>query len=440
MVSVHGVSMAGKRKRPKLWFDGKYFKLNIYKPDGKRTTISFGHQGDRPESEIRIACERWLNLYEQHPHKVLSYKNPYDAIEQIINPTNILSIGDLIEKYEAYLKKTVRPTRHGMAHPDLTFVKRVRKFLSPYEDWSIDSFGPDELYDVRKALINHEYTQGKAKKKYVRRGINDTINWIRKIWDWGEGRSLLDSKTVKSLKKEVGPLRMGDEGCVDKPKRKRVTEEELWRVIAVVNSVVGDMLKLVWHTGMRPYEVCGMRPYDILRNDPDCWLYIPGRDYTPVGNHKTMRYENIKVIPLAGEPQRILTSRIRSFDSRDYLFSPQMAMQEVLEEKSRKRKTPLSCGNKPGTNQKKHPMIRPRTHYDSGSLRKACKRGCVRAGVEVFHPYDLRRTVATDTRAILGKEDAKTLLGHSDLATTELYLLEEVQQAMRVAKQLANVR
>jgi len=180
LVSVHGVSMAGKRKRPKLWFDGKYFKLNIYKPDGKRTTISFGHQGDRPESEIRIACERWLNLYEQHPHKVLSYKNPYDAIEQIINPTNILSIGDLIEKYEAYLKRTVRPTRHGMAHPDLTFVKRVRKFLSPYEDWSIDSFGPDELYDVRKALVNHEYTQGKAKKKYVRRGINDTINWIWK--------------------------------------------------------------------------------------------------------------------------------------------------------------------------------------------------------------------------------------------------------------------
>jgi len=158
----------------------------------------------------------------------------------------------------------------------------------------------------------------------------------------------------------------------------------------------------------------------------------------PAGYGKT--YTIAECLKYTDRTQRILTSRIRSFDSRDYLFSPKMAMQEVLEEKSRKRKTPLSCGNRPGTNQKKHPMIRPRTHYDSGSLRKACKRGCVRAGVEVFHPYDLRRTVATDTRAILGKEDAKTLLGHSDLATTELYLLEEVQQAMRVAKQLANVR
>lgn len=46
--------------------------------------------------------------------------------------------------------------------------------------------------------------------------------------------------------------------------------------------------------------------------------------------------------------------------------------------------------------------------------------------------------MATDTRATLGKEAAKVLLGHAKTDTTEIYLLEEVQEAMKVAKLLAS--
>ena len=83
-------------------------------------------------------------------------------------------------------------------------------------------------------------------------------------------------------------------------------------------------------------------------------------------------------------------------------------------------------------------MIKPRKYYDSESLCKACKRGCIRAGVEVFTPYDIRRTVATNTRATLGKEEAGTLLGHADTRTTNIYLLDEVQEVIKVAKRLAS--
>ena len=75
--------------------------------------------------------------------------------------------------------------------------------------------------------------------------------------------------------------------------------------------------------------------------------------------------------------------------------------------------------------------------YTNNSFAQACKRGCRRAGVDEFVPYDLRRTVATKTRASLGKEAAKTLLGHAEESTTDIYLLEEVQEAMKVAKALA---
>ncbi len=251
------------------------------------------------------------------------------------------------------------------------------------------------------------------------------------------GRNIVKNETLIGIENELKLLRIGERGAKDNIRRGRVTEDEFNRVVGVVTSVVGDMLKLVWHTGMRPYEICEMRPYDILRDDSECWIYIPGRDHTPIGKHKTMRYGKVKVIPLAGECIDILSKRIDDFDSKEYLFSPQDSISEFLKTKCRNRKTPLSCGNKPGSNRKESPEWKPGNRYVNNSFAQACKRACRRAGVEQFVPYDLRRTVATKTRAELGKEAAKTLLGHAEQSTTDIYLLEEVQEAMKVAKALA---
>ncbi len=427
--------MAAKRKDPKLRFDGRYYVVNIYKPDGKRTMVSFGPAADRTEGEIYTAFYKWLDLFKQQPQKVLSFKSPYDAIGQITNPSQIITIGELLDKYFAYAKKTTRSTRSNKDHPDLEFTRRVQRFLEPYHLWPVSDFGPDELLAVQKALVEYEYVSGTKKKRYTRGGVNNLIKWIRKIWKWGMGRQLITPEQVQGLE-EVRPLRMGDTEAPDNHKRARVVEEDFWKVVNAVNSIVGDMLQLIWYTGMRPYEVSDMRPFDILCDDPDCWLYIPGRDQTPVGRHKTTRFERVKVIPLTRKCQKILKPRIKDFSSEQYIFTPKEAMQEVLEKKSANRKTPLSCGNRPGNKRKEHPMVKLGEKYDHHALRNACKRGCRRVGVEVFVPYDLRRTKATGTRSVLGKEAAKVLLGHTKTDTTDIYLLDEVQEAIKVAKLL----
>ena len=427
--------MAGKRKKPKLRFNGKYYVVNIYKPDGKRTMVSFGPAGDRTEGEIYTAFYKWLDLFEQQPQKVLSFKSPYDAIEQIINPSQIVTVGELLDKYFAYAEKTTRPTRSKKDHTDLEFTRRVQRFLEPYHSWPVSDFGPDELLAVQKTLVEYEYVSGKTKKRYTRAGINGVIKWIRRIWKWGMGRQLITPEQVQGLE-EVRPLRMGDTEAPDNHKRARVVEEDFWKVVKAVNSIVGDMLQLIWYTAMRPYEVCDMRPFDILCDDPDCWLYIPGRDQTPVGRHKTTRFGRVKVIPLTLKCQKILKPRIKDFSSKEYIFSPKEAVQEFLEKRSANRKIPLSYGNRPGTNRKKHSIVKPGEQYNHHALRNACKRGCQRAGVEVFVPYDLRRTKATGTRSILGKEAAKVLLGHTTTDTTDIYLLDEVQEAIKIAKLL----
>ena len=81
-------------------------------------------------------------------------------------------------------------------------------------------------------------------------------------------------------------------------------------------------------------------------------------------------------------------------------------------------------------------MITPGEHYETSTFEHVLERACKRSGVEKIRPYDLRRTMATGTRSILGKEATKLLLGHVSIDTTDLYLLDEVQEAMKVAKQL----
>jgi integrase len=117
------------------------------------------------------------------------------------------------------------------------------------------------------------------------------------------------------------------------------------------------------------------------------------------------------VIPLTKESQKILKPRLRGRNPDEYVFKPAEAT-KIINKKIRDK-------------------------YDHNSFCRAVKRGCKRAKVDVFVPYDLRRTTATGARSILGKEAAKLLLGHTKTDTTDIYLLDEVQEAIKVAKLLA---
>jgi len=257
------------------------------------------------------------------------------------------------------------------------------------------------------------------------------------VWQWGVGREIT-TEAQKQLLKEVRPLRTGQTTAKDNTRRALVTEAEFEKVAKHTTTVVADMLRLIWLTAMRPGEICRMRPFDILRDESECWLYIPGRGKSPVGDHKTAHRQRVRAIPLTSCAQSILKPRIKNRKPLEFIFSPAEALQEAQDQRAANRKTPMSCGNRPGTNRKQHPMIKPGKMYLSSSLCNTVKRACKRAGVERFAPYDLRRSAATRIRSKLSKEAAKLLLGHVSTDTTEIYLLEEVQEAMKVAKQLAD--
>jgi hypothetical protein len=72
--------MAGRRKKPKLRIDGVYYTTKIYTPEGKRTTLSFGHVDDRPDAEVRAVFAKWVELFEHHPLTGSSIDATYDYL------------------------------------------------------------------------------------------------------------------------------------------------------------------------------------------------------------------------------------------------------------------------------------------------------------------------------------------------------------------------
>ncbi len=430
--------MAAKRKRPKLRQKGNCFVTDIYKPDGSRTTISFGPPDVRTEGEIYAAFGQWLDLFNKQPQKILGFSDPYEAIAKTISPTTICTVGQFLDKYVEAVEQHLPPLRDGRMNPTLIRMNQIKPFLDPYADWPAADFGPDELKKIQDAMVAHQYfRQGHEDEPigYTRLSINQMINEIHRMWRWGNGREITTEAQGQRLK-EVRPLRIGRSMAKDNLKRAPVTEDELERVTHGLTCVTADMLRLIWITAMRPSEVCRMRPFDILREDKACWLYIPGRDAGLLGDHKTAHFQRIRAVPLPSKAQAILKPRVTDFKSKSCIFSPAQAVQELLDRRAAKRKTPLKYGNSPGTNRTSHPMIVPGDEYSSQTFNVAVGRACIRAGVERFTPYDLRRTAATRIRSLLSKDDARLMLGHVSSDTTEIYLLEEVQEAVKVAKQL----
>jgi len=190
-------------------------------------------------------------------------------------------------------KKHLPRLRDGRECREQLQIRRIEKFLCPYDTWPVVDFGPEEIQAVQEAMVAYRFYWPKRGAKdgdklvsLGRSSINRMINQVHKMWRWGIGRQITTDAQAQLLK-EVQPLRAGRTVARDQPRRRPITEDELEAVVAKLPTIVADMVRLAWLTAMRPSEVCRMRPIDILQDDPDCWLYIPGRDESPVGDHKT---------------------------------------------------------------------------------------------------------------------------------------------------------
>ncbi len=78
----------------------------------------------------------------------------------------------------------------------------------------------------------------------------------------------------------------------------------------------------------------------------------------------------------------------------------------------------------------------PGERYSSSTYCDAIARACVKAGVPGWHPHQLRHNSGTRLRREFGIETARTVLGHTSAAMTELYAEADAAKAREAAAKL----
>jgi integrase len=258
--------------------------------------------------------------------------------------------------------------------------------------------------------------------------IRARLGVIKRMIAWGIAREMIPDKVLNLIQafEKAEPLRVGRDAVQPSKKIKPAPEEHIQAILPHVSPTIRAMIEVQALTGMRPGEVWRMTTGQIDRT-VDPWIYEPTR-------HKSENRGKDRTIPLGPHAQEVLTPWLKADPDRP-LFSPVEATEAQYARRRRERVTPMTPSQR-ARRRKRNPERKPREMYDKNSYKQAIERGCMRAGVPVFRPNQIRHTYATKVRREFGLEAAQVLLGHSKADVTQVYAERDQALAVAVARKI----
>jgi integrase len=330
------------------------------KIDGRRIYLG---RHDSPESKRRYTHEidRWREVQEG-------------------GSLSDIRIGELTLMYcERHVRKHY--VKCGEPTSEQLVIKASLRFLAKHRHVLAADFGPRLLKDVRDDMVAAGLS---------RETVNRYISRTRQMFEWAVSDELIPERIFRALQ-TVKALRAGRTVAPDHEPVGPVAARDVFAIRRYVSRQVFAMVKFQLRTGARPGEVVLMRTCDIDMTGR-IWLYRPHR-------HKLEHKKIPRVVEIGPRGQRILRPFLRPDDPRAYMFSP--------------RNSQIDRGRRLDPHH--------RDRYDIHSYRRAIRRACERAGVSVWVPNQLRHTFATRSRREGGIEETRILMGHTSIATTEIY-------------------
>jgi integrase len=316
----------------------------------------------------------------------------------------------------------------------------VRPLRELYGRSAAAEFTPVQLKALRQSCVD---------KDWSRSYINANIRRIVRMFRWAAAEGLLAADVPQSLSMVPG-LRAGKCNAREADPVTPVDDAVVAATHPHLPVVVADMVQFQRLTACRPAEVCQLRPIDLDRTG-DVWHYRPQ-------HHKTQHHGHERVISVGPRAQAVLL-RYLVRDPETPCFRPCDSVEKHLAAKHEARKTPMSCGNSPGTNRQRRPRRKPGTMYKTSSYRRAINRACDRAFPHPtlgddpntlqplesaqlrkwrrdhrWAPNQLRHTAATEIRRQFGLEAAQIVLGHAHADVTQVYAERNLKLGSEVAK------
>ena len=325
------------------------------------------------------------------------------------DPSTEITVSELLVRYFRWAKAYYRGGSREVEQ--IRFA--VRPLRKLYGTTPACEFGPLALKAVREEMIQADI---------CRNEINKRMGRLKRVFAWGVENELIPALVHHGLQAVRG-LSRGRSDARESEPVKPVPEAFVDAIEPHVAPQVWAMVQLQRLTGMRPGGVTTMRTCDIDTSGA-VWIYTPAR-------HKTQYRGHSRTIHLGPRAQQILKPWFRTM-LEEYLFQPKEAADWLREQRAARRKTPLSYGNRAGTNRRKKPQRVPGQVYKVGAYGRAITRGCEKADVPSWHPHQLRHNAATWLRKEFGLDAARVILGHRSPTITELYAELDADKAAEI--------
>lgn len=256
--------------------------------------------------------------------------------------------------------------------------------------------------------------------------INKQVTRVIAMFKWASKKEIC-SAAVHTQLAALGGLKKGRTSARETAGVTSVEDVRINATLPHLPEIVADMVRFQRLTGARPGEVCSLRPGDVDRSG-NVWIYTPDE-------HKTEHHEKDRCVFIGPKAQKVLRPYLlRSATS--FCFSPAESIAQSRRKQHEKRVTPLSCGNRPGSNRVAMPKRSANDRYTTASYRRAVQRACEKAEVEKWSPNQLRHTAATAIRKRFGLEAAQVICGHETADVTQIYAERDRQLATRVAREV----
>jgi integrase len=392
-------------------------------------TVFLGPYGS-PKSHERY--QRILQEWQEKRQPVEACaKKPVstDGVESLvsrINPTTLrrkrqagspVTVNELILVYRRHTHEYYR--KHGRVTREAGMIDDVLRFLRRHHGTTLAAdFGPVALDELRERMIDE--------LDWSRNHINKQVNRLRAMFKWAAAKEIVDSSVPAALSQLPG-LKKGRTRARETAPVRPVEDAVINETLQHLPVVVADMVRIQRLTSARPGEICSMCPGDIDRS-ADVWIYRPAE-------HKTEHFEKDRVIAIGPRAQAILTPYLlRGEDA--FCFSPQESERRRRATVAESRKTPLSCGNRTGTNRVAVPKRPASDRYTTSSYRRAIHRVCEKYGIEKWSPNRIRHTASTKIRKLFGIDAARAVDGHGSASTTEIYAQLDLGLAVEVMREV----
>jgi integrase len=344
-----------------------------------------------------------------------------------------ITVVELIARYARYARTYY--VRDGRATGEAQNIRQALHLLKErYGRTPAIEFGPLALKALRNGMI--------SERGWSRSMVNSNIGRLRRMFKWAASEELVSESVWRSLSTVEGLRRGKSEARETKPVLP-VSDAAVGATLPKLSTVVADMVRLQRFTGMRPGEICLLRPGDIDRS-ADVWSYTPQR-------HKTEHHGRKRIVFVGPRAQDVLRPYLLREESA-YCFSPAESERKRRELAHERRVVPLSCGNKPGSKRTPKRARPPRDRYTTDTYRRAIEYACIKTwpapgGLDEketldwhkahrWHPNQLRHTAATEIRRQFGLEAAQVTLGHSKMDVTQVYAERDLQKAAAIMREV----